>query len=198
MEIIIAFIIILIIITIMILFNSHKYNRLSSYESFDTNQTSDNCTWKCIPDENNKPIDKKIICINDPDYTNMFDSCANNKPCINIMNNCDFPLWILGTVGSPSKVLFKTTLKTKEKYQYSVTDDKIMGGRVYFFYRNPGEWLGAYAAYNAGLTINGPPIDYSQFVEMTLDKDEKGSFWDYDISYVDRAALPIYMWAPGA
>jgi hypothetical protein len=134
----------------------------------------------------------------EPDYTDeLFSQQSDTTACINFYNNCEFTVWVLYTLGSPPTIEYIDTLSPQCRVQYGIFQSKMSAGRIYFYYRNPSEFIPEWP-YDIGKIYPSVSQDYCQLTEMTLDCSNEKSFWDYDISYVDRASLPIYMLAPGS
>ena len=138
-----------------------------------------------------------------PNYDNILPQTQNS---IHILNNCMFTLWALGTYSTVNDqiAIFKETLAPGGIFSYHVPTDTLPAGRVYFFYKNPESINGFSPQWNS--IVPGSkvvvPTSFNQIVEMTLgqgiDNGNVYKFWDFDISYVDSASLPIYMWSPDA
>ena len=87
---------------------------------------------------------------------------------------------------------------------------RIAGGRIFIYYDNPSSIDPNRPSTGYPISQNGmfipllndndqpisPTIDYSQLLEFTIDRltGQTQSFIDYDISYVDNAALPVYIY----
>jgi hypothetical protein len=79
-------------------------------------------------------------------------------------------------------------LNPGEQFQYAALP-QFGGGRLYAYYKEPENKQDRTRLVS----------DYNQFVEMTVDRDATGAFaQNYNISYVDYAALPVFMKAAGA
>lgn len=115
-----------------------------------------------------------------------FPAC-DRPPCINVLNNCPVPLWThaIGTVPLDDGLVRR--LWPGERFQYAGLP-LFGGGRLYAYYKEP-----AVKQDRVRLVA-----DYNQFVEMTVDTDTAGTLHqNYNISYVDYAALPVWMQARG-
>jgi hypothetical protein len=115
-------------------------------------------------------------------------SVCEQPPCINVYNHCPMPLWIHAVATVPIEDGVVQRLDPGERYQYRALP-LFGGGRLYAYYREP-------AVKQDRIRLVS---DENQFVEMTIDTDASGAFaQNYNISYVDYAALPVAMKADGA
>jgi hypothetical protein len=117
----------------------------------------------------------------------VFPACAH-PPCINVLNNCPIPLWTHAVATVPLDGGNVRRLQPGQSFQYAGLP-LFGGGRLYAYYQEPAN--------------KQDPVrlvsDHNQFVEMTVDTDAAGAFaQNYNISYVDYAALPVLMKAQGA
>jgi hypothetical protein len=112
-------------------------------------------------------------------------------PCINVYNNCPIPLFIHpvtdGTVIIDQGRV--TRLAIGEQLQYGALP-RIDGGRIYAYYKQPD-------------VLSAPVMPVSpmnQFVEMSVNSDAASGnpAQNYNISYVDYAALPVSVQATGS
>ena len=108
--------------------------------------------------------------------------CATS-PCINVTNNCPFPLWIhaqdnQGDTLAPDDAMIEAAPKPGSTIQYAVPAS-WPAGRVNAYWVDP----------------NGPSPDPTAFekVEVTVGNGAM----NYNITYVDYAALPSRMEAVG-
>jgi hypothetical protein len=120
-----------------------------------------------------------------PDGGNRSD-CAQ-PPCINVYNHCPIPLWIHAVSTVPIEEGVIQRLGPQEHHQYAGLP-LFGGGRLYAYYREP-------AVKQDRVRLVS---DDNQFVEMSIDTGPSGAFaQNYNISYVDYAALPVAMKADG-
>ncbi len=103
---------------------------------------------------------------------------------IRVINRCPFPLWshafaykLFTPTVQPIDSGASRLLNTGDSIIYSNLPP-IGGGRLYAYYKEPP--AGAKSLY-------APVSTYNQFVEMTLESGRA----NYNISYVDHAALPV-------
>lgn len=160
------------------------------------------------------PGDPACDCSAPPDYT--LTPCPDSAlACMNVANKCMFPVWVTATTtatvlneaGNPwgqVTVRFDEEIAPQSSFQFSA-NDSISAGRIYIYYRDPREFDPQRqglpgGTYPAGQPIVGgdPSQEYCQLAEFTGVNSADGWFWDYDLSMVDRAALPVYMYAKGA
>lgn len=140
-----------------------------------------------------------------PDYT-LAPCSVGALACMNVANKCMFPVWITATttdLQGQVTVHFDEKIDPQSSFQFPAADS-ITAGRMYIYYRDPREFdpqrqglpNGTYAP---GPIVGGDPSqEYCQLVEFSGVNSPDGWFWDYDISMVDRAALPVYMYVKGA
>eukprot|EP01062_Namystynia_karyoxenos_P059431 TRINITY_DN50878_c0_g1_i1.p1 TRINITY_DN50878_c0_g1~~TRINITY_DN50878_c0_g1_i1.p1 ORF type:complete len:405 (+),score=76.02 TRINITY_DN50878_c0_g1_i1:76-1215(+) len=121
--------------------------------------------------------------------------CSGGGRCIVVRNECIFTLWAVVTAGSPPTVFGDATIEPGESREFSSIPPGTAAGRVYLYYRDPAEFgQGRYSVADDGPAPAVPPpsIDWSQLVEFTfIEHPLRGAVVDYDVSYVDAAALPV-------
>jgi hypothetical protein len=116
-----------------------------------------------------------------------FPDCTS-PPCINVLNNCPVPLWTHAIATVPLDDGNVRRLEPGQQYQYAGLP-QFGGGRLYAYYQEPARQQ------DRSRLVS----DYNQFVEMTVDRDATGALaQNYNISYVDSAALPVWVRARGA
>jgi hypothetical protein len=116
------------------------------------------------------------------DAASPFDSGAKacqNPPCVNVINNCPFPIWVHGANSSVTLQPDNARIDTGAVQQYDVPPS-WPAARVNAFWVDP----------------NGTSPDPSAFdkVELTVG----GGAMSYNITYVDYVALPVMMEALAA
>jgi hypothetical protein len=115
-----------------------------------------------------------------------FPACAR-PPCINVQNNCPIALWTHAVATVPLDDGNVRRLEPGQRFQYAGLP-LFGGGRLYAYYREPASKQDRVRLVS----------DHNQFVEMTIDTDAAGALaQNYNISYVDYAALPVLMKAQG-
>ena len=130
------------------------------------------------------------------------DSCPSKMPCVNIKNHCSVTLWAVVTSGSPATVWGSKRLAKGETIQFVLPSLTVTAGRIYLYYKDPVSF--GQEPYTAFPVQDDPSNDYAQLLEFTFGvrrastDNVRTPFVDYDISYVDAAALPILMNSPGA
>jgi hypothetical protein len=116
-----------------------------------------------------------------------FAACAR-PPCINVLNDCPIPLWTHAIATVPLDDGQVRRLEPGQQFQYAALP-RFGGGRLYAYYKEPERKQDRVRLVS----------DHNQFVEMTVDTDGTGALvQNYNISYVDYAALPVLMKAQGA
>lgn len=136
--------------------------------------------------------------------------------CINIKNLCKGPVWAFGQYGSPPNVFMYKKLESGQSYQYVIYQDTMEAARIIFYYQDPlsmPEWakdpkkgiddlalMKQFKECEITTLAGGAPPNMNQLTEFTFAKDDatQKRFMDYDVSYVDSASIPIYMYAPGS
>jgi hypothetical protein len=114
-------------------------------------------------------------------------ACAA-PPCLTVMNNCPVTLWTHAIATVPIDDGNVRRLEPGQVYQYAALP-LFGGGRLYAYYKEP----------EVKQDRTRLVSDYNQFVEMTVDRDGTGALaQNYNVSYVDYLALPVYMKATGA
>jgi gliding motility-associated-like protein len=118
-----------------------------------------------------------------------FFSLAQNESKIHVVNNCPFPIWShafavkrFTSEAYPINDGYPLLLNSGDTLLYDSLP-QIGGGRIYGYYKEPPMQSDLWA----------PLSSYNQFVEMTVET----GWMNYNISYVDHAALPVSMWAIG-
>jgi len=137
----------------------------------------------CYPDQ--YCLDGRCTSRPDP-VAPTFPACAQ-PPCLNVLNNCPIPLWThaIGTVPLDDGNVRR--LDPGQQFQYAALP-LFGGGRLYAYYKEPA------SKQDRTRLVS----DHNQFVEMTVDTDSTGALaQNYNISYVDYAALPVWMKAEG-
>jgi hypothetical protein len=116
-------------------------------------------------------------------------AACSRPPCMNVYNNCSFPIWIHPIASIPIDDGLVRPLAPGAQRQYAALPD-FAGGRLYAYYQEP-------AGKQDRIRLLS---DYNQFVEMTVDHDPATGALaqNYNISYVDYLALPVSMKAVGA
>jgi hypothetical protein len=113
--------------------------------------------------------------------------CAQ-APCITVYNRCPVPLWThaIGSVTIDDGLVRK--LEPGMAWRYDGLAP-FGGGRLYAYYEEPS------VLQDRERLVS----DKNQFVEMTVDTDPASGAWaqNYNVSYVDYAALPVSMRAKG-
>jgi hypothetical protein len=109
-------------------------------------------------------------------------------PCIDVYNNCPIPLWTHAIATVPLDDGNVRRLEPGQQFQYAALP-QFGGGRIYAYYQEPARLQDRTRLVS----------DFNQFVEMTIDTDATGALMqNYNISYVDYAALPVLMKAAGS
>ena len=111
------------------------------------------------------------------------DLACKNPPCINVINNCPFPLWI-NAKNNPGVTLAPDNAKLSAGGQSGNTQQ----------YDVPAEWPAARVnAYWVDPQSPGADLQNHDKVELTF----TGGVMNYNITYVDYVALPAAMEAFG-
>eukprot|EP00755_Sulcionema_specki_P024832 Sspe_Gene.81993::Locus_53419_Transcript_2_4_Confidence_0.333_Length_1408::g.81993::m.81993 len=127
-------------------------------------------------------------------------ACPDNKHCLNIMNRCRFPLYVVVTAWSPPTVYADFNLYPGQAHQVDSIPSRVGSGRIYLYYKDPA--LLGQRRFGGSVPVEVPQSlvqSHAQLLEFTFGKNRlEQPFIDFDISYVDSAALPVYMNSPGA